>query len=131
MAPLRKPRVGKLRTYDARIATLHRDPSTAEQRRRGELDALIDMQVEGDLAQAARNGLADIQAQLMADQADLDRELEEGRITDERHMDALSSRVAMALGRCRQFLGDQAFDRLFGEAGHEPEGLLPRRATVE
>jgi hypothetical protein len=127
----RKSRSEKLRAYDARTATLQESAPAPSGRRGAELDALLDLQLDERLSASKRNRLAAIQDELDRFHAALDRDLDAGWITQERYLEGLSGQVTVALGRCREVLGGEAFDRLFGEAGRRPEGLLQRRALAE
>lgn len=120
----RKPRSAKLRAYDGRIGALHAAERPEEERRKEELRAMAELSLDGGLDETTLTQLVHIQTDFAEAQQELEQQLERREMTPQQYGEALNGRFGMAMGRCRQLLGSDRFQMLFGEAGYNPEGLV-------
>jgi hypothetical protein len=89
-------------------------------------EALVESSLGEELDGETFDALAAIQAGLRHTQADLAASLDAGRTSREGYLERLNDALETSMEQSRRLLGEDRFQKLFGEAGEHPRELIDR-----
>jgi hypothetical protein len=96
-----------------------------------ELSALVEMALGHPIEPETLATLRAIQVELWNARSDLVTRLHDGEITPDQYLERLHDAIRGAMSRSLSLLGEERFQRIFGESGRNPEGLVNRNIFME
>jgi len=91
-----------------------------------ELLALVQSALDHPLDGQKFRALAEIQSKLRGTRAKLSAQLDAGQIEPSAYLRSFNIALLEAMKDCRRVLGVEAFEKIFGKAGLNPEGLIDK-----
>jgi hypothetical protein len=112
------------RAYGNAVAKLRNGTDGEGATRLAELGALAELGLGEALDARKLAALALIQSELQSAQQRLKGMLDDGQITPPDYLKLLNATLAKSMERSLSLLGVGTFNAIFGDTGHDPEGLI-------
>jgi hypothetical protein len=123
--------------YNSRVTSSRPTANTEEATQSDDLSALIQMALGYPLDDETFAALLAIQRELWNNKNNLAMRLQNGQLRPEDYLSQLNETIKLAMDKSCRLLEDERFQRIFGEPGRFPEGLvdpaifLSQNQTVE